>query len=194
MRLAGIRAGDIVRVHDGLPYLTRPEADGEDLLPADDLKFVRAKLAVTAEGSLRTAVSRLDNARGGRMTDESFTSFMKSVRSLVDTTRFDAQLGEMERRSREHSSLKVTSEPRVYSSDSPHSYFADRAAIAEGDGAIAIAAQTRMQRYASELAYEVRRGSEEGRRVERRRAPRGRRRIVTRAVGRRAAASRSKTG
>ena len=145
----------------------RPEADGEDLLPADDLHYVRTKLAVTAEGALRTAVSRLDNARGGRMSDEGFTSFMKSVRSLVDTTRFDEQLGEMERRSREHSTLRVTNEPRTYGPESPHSYFHDRMTIADGDGAIAIAAQTRMQRYGLELAHEVRRGSEEGRRVER---------------------------
>ena len=59
------------------------------------------------------------------MSDEAFTNFMKSTRSLLDMTSFDERIGAMERRSREYSALRVTNEPRTYGPESPHSYFHD---------------------------------------------------------------------
>lgn len=72
-----------------------------------------------------------------------------------------------ERRSRS-TDAKVTSEPRVYALDSPHSYFGDRAAVAvDPSGTTHPGAHERLGRYAAELGHEIEQGTPEGRCAER---------------------------
>ena len=78
----------------------------------------------------------------------------------------DELRNQQERCIRQANKARVVAEPRVYAPDSPFSYFEDLAArITEPDTPKGMAAEGRFARYDAELAYEVRRGSEEGRRV-----------------------------
>lgn len=62
-------------------------------------------------------------------------------------------------------SLAVLSEPRVYDARSGHSYFLDLASVATPHAPGAGAARQRLDRYAAELADEMRRGTPEGQRA-----------------------------
>lgn len=76
----------------------------------------------------------------------------------------DRIVGERLARDRQH---RVSSEPRTYELHSPHSYYADRIALADMQAPTRGAALRRMTDYGRELAYEIDQGSFEGRRAER---------------------------
>jgi len=71
-------------------------------------------------------------------------------------------------RERRSADTRVVSEPRVYGLDSPHSYYLDTILTRlDPHGALHPESHARMNRYATELAYEVEQRSAEGLRAER---------------------------
>jgi hypothetical protein len=62
---------------------------------------------------------------------------------------------------------RVTHEPRTYALHSPHSYYADRIAIADREAPTRPEALQRLADYGRELVYEIDHGTVEGRRAER---------------------------
>ncbi len=110
----------------------------------------------------------LQNA-GRRMSGADWQQFQRETRFAADLEQRAAVLRQVEREKQAHGeSVRVIAEPRVYAPDSPHSYFLDVGTVAVRDEVApteARAAEERLQRYDTELVYEVRRGSPEGKRV-----------------------------
>ena len=93
------------------------------------------------------------------MSDQAARFTQDDVNRIVET-RLATERDRIERRAR------VVSEPRIYSLDSPHSYYADFY-FATTRPQQAASANERLTRYAQEVAHEIERRSPEGLRAER---------------------------
>jgi hypothetical protein len=135
-----------------------------------ELDLIRRRLAASADGHLERAADRiLETGMDRRMPDAQYKDFVGSVHRAADYARLDDTLAELQRSyEKRERDPKVVREPRVYGAESPHSYFTDIAAIvSEAEHFVRSAAEARLDRYGQEVAYEIRRGSKEGRYAER---------------------------
>ena len=136
----------------------------------DELALVRARLATSITGNVSRAADRVVDAGASAMSAENWAAFSRSVRNVTQSADLDRRLARLQKRyAKRADGPRVVKEPRVYGSKSPHSYFLDLATMVRDgvDFQDATGAQGRLKRYSAELGYEVRRGSKEGRRVER---------------------------
>jgi len=134
----------------------------------DELALIRGRLATSTTGHISRAADRVVAAGSKAMPQEAWDDFTRKVQLVARAAELDGRLADLQERYAKDAGPRVVKEARVYDEFSPHSYFMDRVAIAEGAGdAMAAAAQTRMARYDAELKHEIRRRSREGRRAER---------------------------
>jgi hypothetical protein len=135
---------------------------------AEGISLMRAKNAESMDGALRRAEKLLMDS-GGRMADSDWAAYRGSLRSVDELHRISASLAEIEARERRRAAhYGVTGEARVYGPDSPYSFYLDRCTVAFPDQPWhQQGASERLERYAAEVAVEVRRKSAEGRRAER---------------------------
>jgi HK97 family phage major capsid protein len=140
-------------------------------MKAAELGLIRARLSTSVTGHLSRAADRVADAGASAMSAENWAAFSRSVRNVAQSADLDRRLAKLQTRYEKRAAgPRVVKEPRVYGPDSPgNSYFLDLAtAVRDGvDFQDAKGAQGRLKRYSAELGYEVRRGSKEGRRVER---------------------------
>jgi len=122
--------------------------------------MVRTKLQASIEGHLRRAAQLVDQAGGQRMDADQYRHFQRASTRAAELAETDRALEGLEARA-----VAVVSESRVYGKQSPNSFFEDLRLRADFDPVASADARARQVRYESELAYEVKRGSEEGRRV-----------------------------
>lgn len=135
-----------------------------------EIDLIRRKLAASADGHLERAADRiLESGADRRMPADQYKIFESSVQRAAAYARLDDTLAELQRTyERRERDPKVVREPRVYSAESPHSYFTDVAAIvSEAEHFVRTAAEARLDRYGQEVAHEIRKGSKEGRYAER---------------------------
>jgi hypothetical protein len=136
------------------------QAIGESRKVVAGAAVVRSKLATTIEGHLRRAAAIVDEAGGERMSADAYKAFSRASARAAELAETDRALEGLEARA-----VKVSSEARVYGPHSRASWFEDLLLRSDFDPVVCGEARQRQERYSSELAYEVRRGSEEGRRV-----------------------------
>lgn len=124
---------------------------------------VRAKLQTSLEGHLRRAATIVANADGERMSDSQYQAFSRASARAAELAQQDRALEGLEARA-----VAVVNEARVYGPQSPNSFYMDLLLRSDAfDATVSGPARERQARYGQELAYEVRRGSPEGKRVER---------------------------
>jgi hypothetical protein len=123
-------------------------------------QMVRTKLQASMEGHLRRAAELVEQAGDERMGDEQYRQFTRATTRAAELAEQRAVLQGLEDRA-----YKVVSEARVYGPESRASYFEDLLLAQDFDPMVSGPARERRARYATELAYEARRGSPEGRRV-----------------------------
>ena len=138
------------------------QALGEAREVAAGAGVVRGKLQASLEGHLRRAAAIVDEAGGERMTDEGYRAFTRASTRAAEFAEVDAALEGLEARA-----VKVVNEARVYGPHSRASWFHDLLLRSDFDPTVSGPARERQARYGTELAYEARRGSPEGRRVAR---------------------------
>ena len=141
-------------------YVAGRVALGEARDVAAGAGMVRKKLRAGLEGHLRRAAQLVDQAGGERMQPEAFRQFSRASTRAAELAETDRALEGLEARA-----VAVVSESRVYGPQSRASWFLDLALRADLDPSVNGPARERQARYASELRYEARRGSVEGRRV-----------------------------
>lgn len=138
---------------------------------AAEIGAIRSKLASSASGHIAKAADKLV-ANSGHLANEDWDEFTKSVNYVVRAADTDRTLGDLEQRFASQGIQQIR-EARTYGKGSPHSWFLDRATMATQIGGMdpsdrtASAAQERLNHYAREVAYEVDRRSDEGKRAER---------------------------
>lgn len=135
---------------------------------ADAIRLVRDRVRISGLASLDRAVRVADEHRGRGMDTENWKLFTGSARSAVNMDELDAKLETVEQRHRDRADrYQVVREERQYGPESPFSYFADRAILAEPSlHMFHPDASRRFQRHAIECAGEMRVGSPEGRYLE----------------------------
>jgi hypothetical protein len=137
-------------------------------IKTDELALIRARLATSTTANISRAADRVVAAGSKAMTKEEWDDFNRKVLLVSRAADLDGRLGDLQERYAKDAQPRVTREPRVYDTSSPHSYFMDRVTLAEGAGdAIAASAEARMARYDVELTHEIRSVSREGRRAAR---------------------------
>jgi hypothetical protein len=141
-------------------FMAGRQALGESREVAAGAVVVRRKLAASIEGHLRRAAAIVDEAGDGRMSDEAYKAFSRASTRAAELAETDRALEGLEGRA-----VQVVSESRVYGPHSRASWFEDLLLRSDFDPVVRGEARERQARYSSEMAYEVRRGSEEGRRV-----------------------------
>ena len=123
-------------------------------------QIVRTKLQASMEGHLRRAAELVEQAGDERMGDEQYRQFTRATTRAAELAEQRTVLQGLEDRA-----YKVVSEARVYGPQARASYFEDLGLARDLDPMVSGPARERQARYSRELAYEARRGSEEGQRV-----------------------------
>jgi hypothetical protein len=126
---------------------------------------LRSRLRSGADSALAAAAAELEGFEDRRLPDAKYQQFRKRVDGALHLLEQDRELRELAR----EKGARVVSEPRTYGPDSPNSYVLDlRDKLVElPETPKRRQAEARLTQYGRELAYEVGRGSKEGRRAER---------------------------
>lgn len=151
----------VAHAHEDQLAAARRQATARAQIAADDISLLRGKLADVRDGAVTRAAGRLIES-GGRLDDQSFEAMMRAVRQAAGADKLAEDLGRLEVRQR----ARVSHEPGPYGAGSPYSWIRDRLACAESTIEPRHAgAADRLARHGRDVAREVARGSEYGKRA-----------------------------